>query len=221
MLIRLLATSVFSSLPALALLQAMVSLGKRGACPLPAASTTQYAADRSLWLRTGPCLQGGGRKKKRLLPLWSDQHWLSALADRWGDAGKQSYWHPNSWFLRRDVSSYELLLHLRHQANLTSASSSSLPPKAGHIFIKYMDSPSDWVPWEEKQVFLSLLELSELSVWRCVSNSREGSLELLYFVFYSPFEDLLALYNPCKFSMAFLEVVSVPLHVTYLLNCGI
>jgi len=64
MLIRLLATSVFSSLPALALLQAMVSLGKRGACSLPAASTTQYAADRSLWLRTGPCLQGGGRKKR-------------------------------------------------------------------------------------------------------------------------------------------------------------
>lgn len=49
----------------------------------------------------------------------------------------------------------------------------------------------------------------------------EGSLQLLYFIFYSLFENLMDLCNPLKFNMPFPEVLSVSPLVIYLLQFAI
>lgn len=129
----------------------MVSLGRQGACSLPPTSITLCAADGSPWLRTGPRMGGRAGKRDSLflgMTRTDREPWL-ILEEIPENKVTGINWH--TWLLVGGVSSYELLpLTLRHWAHRASAPS-SLPPKAGHVFIKRMDSPSDWVSSEERK----------------------------------------------------------------------
>lgn len=181
--------------------------GGRSGCSLP---PTLCAADSFSWLRTGSCLKKTPNQNHKI-----NKQNPSETSSSWEWLGLTL---SPGWSLKENKAA----TILRPWANLVS--SVLFPaPKAGCNFTECMDRPGGMKcqKRERKQAFLSFLELSQLSLWRCVSNSVEGSLQLLYFIFYSPFENLMKLCNPLKFNMPFPEVLFLSPLVTYLLQWAI